>query len=185
MTNDLNTRNYLYLTEELNALDYLDKALHFASQVNNDPIYWKWIIISVHHATYGFAICALKGTAASLTVIEGNNKLISFPDAMNRCQNARYMNMLVTSNVLQLTEDQKDSIDRMSNDFRNHFMHFSPKAWTIELSGMAKIISDCLDVARFLALETGNHTHLDREARAQVERKIEKIKAILNGIQIR
>jgi hypothetical protein len=43
---------------------------------------------------------------------------------------------------------------------RNNFEHFVPKLWSIELHGLPDIAIDVLDVIRFLALDTGNYTHL-------------------------
>ncbi|WNB93410.1 hypothetical protein [Bacillus sp. NEB1478] len=50
-------------TNELdNAIDYLEKAaFYFNNRVDN---YWfKWMIISLHGALYGFGVCAIKGTS--------------------------------------------------------------------------------------------------------------------------
>lgn len=49
-------------TNELeNAIDYLEKAtFHFN---NREDAYWfKWLMISLHGALYGFGVCAVKGT---------------------------------------------------------------------------------------------------------------------------
>jgi hypothetical protein len=48
-------------TDELeNAIDYLEKAtFHFN---NKEDAYWfKWLMISLHGALYGFGVCAVKG----------------------------------------------------------------------------------------------------------------------------
>lgn len=48
-------------TDELeNAIDYLEKAtFHFN---NREDAYWfKWLMISLHGALYGFGVCAVKG----------------------------------------------------------------------------------------------------------------------------
>ena len=49
-------------SEESNALDYLLKTVEFISRAQATPTDWKWVIISLHGALYGFMICALKGT---------------------------------------------------------------------------------------------------------------------------
>jgi hypothetical protein len=50
-------------TNELdNAIDYLEKAAYYFN--NRDDNYWfKWMIISLHGALYGFSVCAIKGTS--------------------------------------------------------------------------------------------------------------------------
>ncbi|MGG1400571.1 hypothetical protein ABE288_22515 [Bacillus salipaludis] len=49
-------------TNELeNAIDYLEKALYHFN--NREDKYWfKWSMISLHGALYGFGVCAVKGT---------------------------------------------------------------------------------------------------------------------------
>jgi hypothetical protein len=48
-------------TNELNnAVDYLEKAAYYFN--NRDDNYWfKWTVISLHGALYGFGVCAVKG----------------------------------------------------------------------------------------------------------------------------
>lgn len=48
-------------TDELdNAIDYLEKAAFYFN--NRDDNYWfKWLMISLHGALYGFGVCAVKG----------------------------------------------------------------------------------------------------------------------------
>ncbi len=40
---------------------------------------------------------------------------------------------------------QERSIKKI-NEFRNDFIHFMPKGWSIEISGMPRICIDCMDV---------------------------------------
>jgi hypothetical protein len=54
------TERYVKLTEESNALDYLERAAQFIREATADDHAWKWVVISLHGAIYGFAICACK-----------------------------------------------------------------------------------------------------------------------------
>jgi hypothetical protein len=53
---------WLSLSEETNALDYLEKAHLFILKIEVEAISWKWVILALHGALYGFAISALRGT---------------------------------------------------------------------------------------------------------------------------
>ncbi|WP_342045972.1 hypothetical protein [Bacillus sp. OTU530] len=57
-------------TNELeNAIDYLGKAAYYFN--NREDSYWfKWLMISLHGALYGFGVCAIKGTSPSLRVLD-------------------------------------------------------------------------------------------------------------------
>ena len=267
---------WLRLTEETNALDYLETAVGFIRETEKNRLAWKWVVLSLHSALYGFAICACQGTdyenvttktnkgsslfsvgdfidlpafvaklrtqqdpiskflwnqfsgptqevlkSATSTPAEqklalvqaldnilkgvliyepvrfagvalsqetnelksqnpigkdlirlnrllledayplqiakkkGEEKLISFDEALKRCQEPKCMNMLVDSQPLVLSGSQKDSIRRLKKELRNKMEHYVPSGWSIEIHGMPQIAIDVLDVIRFLALETG------------------------------
>jgi hypothetical protein len=53
---------WIRFTEETNALDYLERAGEFIKQTESNPSAWKWVILALHGALYGFAIAACKHT---------------------------------------------------------------------------------------------------------------------------
>jgi hypothetical protein len=61
---------FIRLTEESNALDYLEKAYFFIKQTEKEKIAWKWVTLTLFGALYGFAICACKGTSSSNVTIK-------------------------------------------------------------------------------------------------------------------
>ena len=162
---------WLRLSEEINAIDYLYRADFFISQTEKDRTAWKWVIISLFGALYGFAICALKGTDYHNVLKRGKNGeiiktkngelLISFDAAIKLCQNPLYMNMTVMSKCLILTDAQKESIRKLKDVLRNRFEHFIPTGWSIEIHGLPEISLNILEIIYFLALESGNYTYLN------------------------
>lgn len=49
-------------TDELdNAIDYLEKAASYFNNRDKNNYWFKWLMISLHGALYGFAVCAVKG----------------------------------------------------------------------------------------------------------------------------
>ena len=196
---------------------------------------WKWVIISLHGALYGFAICALKGTNSYrvmksgkessieikvipkgientnlppnfkisdngskkrlkfkgiMTMGEANqllklsddesyqeaveklydqtHELISFWEAIERCQEPQWMSMTVQSRVLNLSNSKRDSIKTLHDALRNNFEHYRPKHWEIEIDVMSQITMDVLEVIRFLALDTGNYVPLNESQKKRV-----------------
>ncbi len=150
---------WLRLSEEKNALDYLEKATFFIKQTPKDYRNWKWVLIGLHGALYGFAIAACRGTD-SHSVLTKKGKLIGFWEALKRCQDPSYMKMLIHSKHLNLTDSQEESIKLLKSECRNEFEHFKPKGWSIELHGMPEIAIDILEVIKFLALQTNTYVHL-------------------------
>lgn len=162
---------YLSFTEESNALDYLEKAFFFIREIDHDHTAWKWVILSLHGAIYGFAISACHGSDPSTVTRKtkgGEDRLISFGEALIRCQDPECMNMTVHSQHLVLTDDQKLAIQLLKDNFRNTFEHFIPTNLHISLHGLPGMCLECLPVIEFLALKTGNYTHLSLNERERV-----------------
>lgn len=174
---------WLRLSEEKNATDYLEKAAFFIKSASENYNNWKWIIIGLHGALYGFAIAACRGTD-SRSVVTKKERLISFWQALKRCQDQNHMKMLIHSKHLILGKNQKESIESLKTVFRNEFEHFKPKGWSIEIHGMPKIAIDVLEVIRFLALETNTYVHLNEEDRNLVEQLIENSIVILKDSEL-
>jgi hypothetical protein len=177
---------YLRLTEETNALDYLEKASYFVQKTEEDLTAWKWVVIALHGALYGFAVCACRHTSNYNVTIstKKGDKLIGFWDALEICQDSRRMKMLIHSKHLILTEEQKRSIEFLTNVLRNNFEHYLPKLWSIELHGMPQIAIDVLNVIRFLALEAGTYINLNEAQRERIDFLISEAEHFLEKCQL-
>jgi len=150
---------YWELTEESNALDYLEMAVRSLMDVEKNPWAWKWVCISLHGSLYGFAVCAIKGTdymRVTKTDGGGRLKLINFDTALKRCQEDGWMKQYVFSQTLTLTADQKEAVDILKNEIRNKVAHFIPGSSFIELHGLPTIVATYFDIIEFLAAESGN-----------------------------
>ena len=141
--------------EQTNALDYLEKCYLFLKTVDKERQNWKWVIITLHSAIYGFAISACRGTNSDSVIQRtknGHERLIDFDEALKRCQDPRWMRVNIDYKYYKLSNQQKESIQRLHKEFRNNFEHFTPKSWSIELHDMPIIILDCLDVVKNLVV---------------------------------
>jgi hypothetical protein len=87
--------------------------------------------------------------------------------------------MTTQSRVLNLSKSQKDSIEILHDDLRNSFEHYQPKHLEIEIDGMPQIAMDILEVIRFLALDTGNYTHLNKFQKKRIRSIAFQCKRIL------
>lgn len=191
--------NHIDFTEESNAIDYLEKAYYFLTLVKQNPINWKWVILALHGALYGFAICTLQGVRPELVyrginlqqTIDGvdsqkkqpKKKLMleSLDGALHKCQDSQIMSMLICGRPLVLTTSQKASIKEMTKGLRNPFVHYIPKLWIILTERLPHISNDVLDVISFLATKTGTNPHVAQE-RHKIEGLIHKCKTVLKEI---
>ena len=177
---------YLRLSEEVNALDYLEQAYRYIRQTDTNTIAWKWVVIALHGALYGFTICALKGTNPDNVTFKTKkgDKLVSFDEALKRCQDSNQMKMTVMSKYLQLSDQQKESIRQLKNTLRNNFEHYKPMGWSIEIHGMPQIAINVLEVISFLALDTGNYVNLTQKQKRRVKSIVFQSKQILKQSQL-
>lgn len=173
------------LSEEQNAVDYLQKAYQAIRTLDRDPQAWKWLVLSLHSALYCFAICVLQGTDPDTVTIRtkaGKEKLIGFAEAIKRCQSAGYVSFYVHSKSLRLTADQDDAV-RFLKNVRDKMEHYIPRLWQVEQHGVVTAAVDALDVIRFLALDAGN-VRLDPAQRQTVQVCTAKGKALLQRTQL-
>ena len=153
---------FLQLTAELNALDYFEKAISFIRETEESDIAWKWVAISLHGALYGFLVSACYGTNC-MAVVEGKNKdhLISFGEALKRCEEGREAKALV------VTEGERKSIDSLKRFLRDNYEHFRPRANLVKLDGITMIALDYVRMIETLATQgwVGVRLHEDGKLR--------------------
>jgi hypothetical protein len=162
-----------------NAIDNLQMVAHFLEHLPSEKK-WKWAIMAMHQALYGFAICAIQGTD-SRWLIKNNNKLITVWAAVERVKDAKSMpagifKPLVTSPA------EEAAIKKLTSEFRNGFEHFKPKLWSIEISDMPATLRHVLRVIRFLALEADCVSYPDEIQRDTVRQALTRIENALAGV---
>ena len=175
-------RRWLKVTEETNALDYLERAGEFIRRTDDDNFAWKWVVLALHGALYGFAISACKGTDYTNvvnTTKSGRNHLISLDAALSMCADASWMGTLHGGIPLTMTESQQHSIKILKKTLRNNFGHFTPRGWSIEIRGLPQISMDVLDVIQFLAIQTTQYQSLNLRQRRRIASIVRSSKKML------
>ncbi|MBN2266910.1 MAG: hypothetical protein JW725_01030 [Candidatus Babeliaceae bacterium] len=175
---------WLRFTAETNALDFLERAGKFILQTESDIKAWKWVILSLHGALYGFAICACRSTDYGNIIHRtkkgmGIERLITLDKALSICQDRKWMGTLYGGKPLELTVSQDYSIKILKQSLRNNFEHYIPKGWSIEIHWLPSITIDILDVIRFLSVETFRYQHLNQSQRRRIKSIIFRSKRLL------
>ena len=78
----------------------------------------------------------------------------------------------VHSQVFKAKNNHDKSVKQL-NSFRNEFIHFVPKGWSLELAGLPDICLDCLEVVQFLAWESGNVPWYEEDNKKRAEIALE------------
>lgn len=159
---------YLRTSHWTDAVTSLEAAHDFTGRVAVAPHYWKWVVIAVHSGVQGLMALALE-QGNSLLVMNDDRRakwlrayekgdpypedrmdtFLSLYEKVKSDEVCRYVGS--SKFVPGMTHDESM---RKLNELRNGFVHFFPKAWSIELAGLPSVCLDCLDIAHFLGWDS-------------------------------
>jgi len=176
--------------ESVISLQMMSEQLDHLAKTGNKH-YWTWIIVGLHTALNGFMVLALRGTndlnvftencaKQWLTAYYSNSgkypepRLDSFLNLYNKIKSEK-MNLYTNSKIFIPRGTQDSSVEKL-NCLRNDFVHFVPKNWLIEVSGLPQITEDCIDIITFLAFGCGNVMWQEEDLETQTRELIEKAK---------
>jgi hypothetical protein len=160
---------YLDTDEESQIANALKMAALFSDGVESDQHLWRWIIIALHNAMQGMMVRVLMdGTSypvltekcqqkwLSWASNEGspypNERLATYLDLYARVKKQGFG--LGGGNQGFIPQGCEEASIRRLNEFRNEFIHFTPKGWSLELDGLPRICIDCGRLISFLGWET-------------------------------
>jgi hypothetical protein len=167
--------DYVRFDEREDVLVSLELVAHFAPLLSEKPRYWKWMIVGAHSALQGAMVCALadstgtsiltkKSATEMLTWLNADpstrgphpdERLAEFGELLKRC--------IARSDLLMLTPKQRKNIKRLHDHFRNNFVHFTPKGWSIEKAGLPWIVGAAIDAAEALMRQHNVIVHMDED----------------------
>lgn len=164
------SKTWLRTDEYEEAVSAVEATADFAGTVVEDQYRWKWVLIAVHNAVQGFMVLALRRGSGLLVLHDDvaaqwlkayreskpipKEKLDSFLNLYSKVKTTAAAGY-VHSRPFVAGPSHNRSMEKL-NEFRNDFIHFVPKGWSLELAGLPAICMDCLSVARFLHSDGGN-----------------------------
>lgn len=172
--------NWLRLDERSNAMDNLSMCERFLTTLP-DPIRWKWVIVALHQALYGYAVAAVQGTNASSVLTDPENhqsNLISIWEALRRTKDRA--NLWGGTAPLVTTEEEWKAVERVVSEFRNGFEHFRPMSWSIEVSGMPDLVLHVVRVLEGVAIGASSHHAWENGQREVVVATISRLRGHLS-----
>ena len=92
--------SFIAINERENALDCLEKLAGFLDSTDEDPMAWKWAIVAMHGALYGFAVSALRDCPANdIDWNKESRHLMAINVAIEKCAQGEAGNQLAVSPV--------------------------------------------------------------------------------------
>ncbi len=175
---------WLRTDEHEEAVSALEMVAEAGTSISSDSYRWKWVIISAHNALQGFMVLALRNGNGLLALkdniaaqwlkayrewLKANREGGKFPvekldTFLNLYKKIKSDRMLcyVHSKIFEASDDHDRSVKKL-NQIRNKFIHFVPKSWLLELTGLPQICLHCLEIIQFLGWESGNILFRDNQ----------------------
>lgn len=175
----------------------LRHALVCLELVRSDHCAWKWLILSFHSALQGACVCHLTTTAQPFGALTPANtkewleyfdcsrddpetpmpptRIASLPVLLKRVRRSNTIGSGHSFDGIRITDGELGNLCHLHDEVRNQFVHFEPKGWSLEVTGMeiqipliVRIISD-IDAAGWA------FRHEDSEQMAAMRESIDQI----------
>jgi hypothetical protein len=153
---------------------------------------WKWIVIGTHSTLQGvmtlhlgnFLAACPKNTEAWL---KAHDDETPYPESIMDKFLELYKRLkknTISGYRLKPKGTQGRSIRKLNN-FRNDFMHFMPKVWSIEISGMPAICLDCLEVAAHIGKHSLHKRWESEEQQQSFEKALSQCQSKLSAFRVK
>ena len=141
-----------------NALDYLRKTNAAVRAFGRDPVAWKWALLSLHGAVYGYAIEALQAANPDRVMVrvpDGSRVSIPFSEAVKRIADPGWMATNVRSSPWRGGAQPQSALSIL-DQYVAHFLGVMPSTWVFEEHDALMACIDALEVVRFLVVDSNN-----------------------------
>lgn len=167
--------NWIQTDEAEDVAGSIRHVIRAVQVVGEDPLAWKWVVLALHSALQGACVCHLTTTAAPVGAVTERNAgewlayfedsrtnpnakppkthLMGLPDLLTAVREPHSAGDRSNTAGVAISESELNWLGRFHKDIRNQFVHFEPKGWSIEVSGIpeiaklvARIIEDILRI---------------------------------------
>jgi hypothetical protein len=135
--------------------------------------------------TTGTSVLSDKSAAKVLAYLENRDerqlerpveRLASFDVLLDRC-----LAGIPTLSPIKVVDEQIADIRRLHDHFRNNFVHFVPKGWSIEKEGLPRIIKVALLAIELLMNSDRPMIHMSDQQRQRLVSDLQSIKLALEA----
>lgn len=176
---------------------------HSLGLADDEPAYWKWIIIATHSALQGACVCILTktdgtGALTKKSQKEALKKLYGEENGSRNLDNPdipwpdpyiapldELLKRLPDGLKIVLPDRKAESYGyeiagdlRRLSEFRNMMIHFPPSSWSLELAGLPRILERAVCLIKDIVASEANN-RVNQFAGTPVQSLIEEIKLMI------
>jgi DNA-binding MarR family transcriptional regulator len=101
-----------------------------------------------------------------------DERLADFGELLKRC--------IARSDLLVLTPKQRKDIRSLHDHFRNNFVHFTPKGWSIEKAWLPRMVGTAMDAAEVLMRQHNVIVHIDEDQQQRLTDALTTVRSHLH-----
>jgi hypothetical protein len=151
-----------------------------APSLREQPSSWKWMIIAAHNGLQGALVCAIRDTSGTNVLKErsAKAKLTWLANPAGTPPHERLDDFIPLLKKYRKkypccgTIQQLRQIHKLHSEFRNNFVHFVPKGWSIELAMLPAIIRTGLDLIEAAMQQHQVAIHLDEGMQRRLQQNL-------------
>lgn len=188
---------YLRTDEREEAVRSLEWAEQQARGLSDDPYLWKWVLIALHNAAQGFMVLALwngNGLLALRDRVAAKwldayrnggpypvEKLDEFLNLYKKVKDKENFHVIGAGPFVPgSTHD--GSLSRL-NEYRNEFIHFTPKGWSLEVGGLPRVCLDAVDLIQFFGWESTAILWHKQELVSRARRAVKRLRQTISALE--
>jgi hypothetical protein len=189
----------LRTNEHEEAVRSLEFAESQARSIASDGYHWKWVLISLHNAAQGFMVLALWNGNGLLAMppklaeqwLAAHEAGTPYPkDKLDRFLNLYAKvkddaNFHYRGSVAFRPGSSHDASFKYLNDFRNEFIHFTPKGWSLLLPGLPAVALDVLSLIEHLGWRSSSILWHERSLQVRAKCALRRLRRTLNALHER
>lgn len=171
--------DYLRTDAQTDVLVSLNEFLRQLGRVKEDRQAWKFAIVALMFATNGALVYFLSGTMQIGALKEGNAEMaikalekdsgldipepfLAAPSELLKRARGLSRRFDTRNEILTVPDEHVKNFEKILK-FRNQLNHFSPQVWLIELYGLPRLCSHCIEIIDLVHAEGWAFRHLETE----------------------
>src|ERR1700738_1751738 len=145
--------DWVRFNEYEDVLSSTDLLALVAPKLREQPSHWKWMILAAHNGLQGALVCAIRDSSGTNILKERSAKAMlrwfnTFEGERPREHLDDFIALLKKYRKeypCNGTIRQLKQLYKLHREFRNHFTHFVPIWWSIEIAMLPPMIESALD----------------------------------------